>query len=446
MNINPNLKSTVQSNRKLWYWSLFGYIFFVVVAPYYAIRMLFTKKYRAGIRQRFTIFTPEEKKQLKDGPTIWIHTVSFGELQAARPLLRRLKNEYDSYKLLISTVTETGQELAHTIPEVDASIYLPLDLYPLCRRVVNRIQPVCVIIFETELWPNFIRAVSDHPVPLFLVNGRLSDHSFQNYFRFRFLFAPLINRFLQILAQSEEDAQRFRSIGALSDSVQVMGNIKFDAIEVKNDPIKRDHWRSLFQIKEDEIAVLGGSTFPGEELVLARIVHTLEQERFPVRLILAPRHIDRTQTILDELRSTGYTVFLRSKIMETEPFPEKPEMFILDTLGELREVYAAADIVFMGKSLLHKGGQNPIEPAAWEKPILFGKNMQNFRDVAGLLLRAEGARMVTNEEELLEECRRLFADKQLRMEIGQRARQVILENQGALNKLMKTLIPLFDEK
>ncbi|MGC9329925.1 MAG: 3-deoxy-D-manno-octulosonic acid transferase, partial [Candidatus Hinthialibacter sp.] len=393
-------------SRELWYWSLLGYAAVILAAPYYLIRMAAAGKYRAGLRQRLALYSLEEKQRLQRGPWIWVHTVSVGELMAARPLLQRIKRDFPQYKILVSTVTDTGQNLARSLEEVDQAIYLPLDLYPLCRKIMRWIAPACLLIIETELWPNFIRAAAAMNIPFFLVNARLSDKSFKNYERFKSFFKPLLRRFSNILTQSGEDRRRFLEIGTPPGILSVMGNIKFEALPQVDDGALRIMWRKRFDVKDEEILLLGGSTFPGEESILARVLSALRHENLPARLVIAPRHIERTDAILEELKSIEYPIVRRSLLREEQAI-QPDAVILLDTIGELRHVYAAADIVFIGKSICGRGGQNPIEAAAWGKPILFGNNMQNFRDIAALFTRAGAARTVETEQDLLECCCRL---------------------------------------
>lgn len=435
--VSPSSGSSIHGS---WYWSPLAYTAFALAAPYYLVRMSTGAKYRAGLRQRLTLFTPEEIQRLQSGPFVWVHAVSVGELMAARPLLRRLKQEFPFYKILVTTVTETGQELAQRAEEVDEAVYLPLDLFPLCRRMMNWIRPACLLIVETELWPNLIRAAIQNGVPVYLINARLSDRSFRNYRRYRFAFRPLLTGFSGILAQSEEDRRRFAQIGAPSEILRSMGNLKFEAAP-QTDGGLRDEWRRRFQIQDEEILLLGGSTFPGEELELARVLIALRNEGIPLRLLIAPRHIERADAIVEELRSFGVPLVRRSQ-WDGNGAIDSHAIILLDTIGELRSVYAAADLVFVGKSLHGQGGQNPIEPAAWGRPILFGENMQNFRDIAALFLRAEAAESVASGEALLAACRVLCQSPERRAAIGRKAQQVVMENRGALDRVIETLQPV----
>lgn len=422
------------------FWGTAGYAALSAIAPYYAWRMMRSHKYRAGLRQRLALYSQDEINAMGDRKYVWFHTVSVGELQAARPLLQAVKQSYPHLKTWVTTVTETGQGLAMQLDEVDACCYLPLDAPFFCNKFLNHYHPVCCIIFETELWPNLIHTTNQHEIPLYMVNGRLSDKSFGNYQRAKALFAPVLNCFDVIMAQSRQDAERFAAIGADSSRVMDVGNIKFEAAKPQTDNGESSQWRSLLGLQEHELLLVAGSTFAGEELLLAQIVLEIHNQ-YPLKLLIAPRHIDRVSSIVDELQNNEFTVSLRSKMLD-EP---SSNIVILDTIGELKSVYAAADMVFIGKSLLEKGGQNPLEPASWGKPAVFGPHMQNFRDIAAMLLKAEGAVQVNDAVELKHVLMNWCGNPQLRQKTGQNALQVLNENQGALTRIMQVLSPILEK-
>jgi len=312
-----------------------------------------------------------------------------------------------------TTVTRTGQNLAVTLDEVDESLYLPIDLYPLCARLIALVRPKTLLILETELWPNLIRAMADA--------------------------SPLLGKLTMIMAQSEKDRERFLQLGTPPERVCSPGNLKFEAAPQADDASKRTVWRERFQIHDEDILLLGGSTFPGEERLLAEVSRTLREEGIPIRVVIAPRHVERADAIREELTKAGFSL-LRRSCLEREAVSISPhDVLLLDTIGELRSVYAASDLVFIGKSICDKGGQNPIEPAAWGKPILFGENMQNFKDIASLFLHHDGAIVVKNQDEFLVECRALCLSAEKREMIGRNAREVVDANLGALARIMALL-------
>lgn len=424
------------------FWTPITWLAFLLAAPYYAVGMLFSAKYRIGLPQRMTRYPKALLEQTRGREVIWVHTVSVGELMAARPLLRQIKTCFPGCCLLVSTVTNTGQAQAHKLECVDAACYLPLDLAPLCRRAVRRFQPRAVLILETELWPNLIRAVRDAGVPLFLLNARLSDQSFKNYRRTRALFRPLLSRFHAILVQSQQDADRFAQLGVSSQRLRIMGNLKFDVEAPASLDPQRRQWRKRFCLDEAERLWLAGSTFEGEEAMLARVMQAVRKQGHPLRLVIAPRHIERVPAIVAQLRQAGSEPVLRSQLEQAKAPPKPEQPILLDTIGELGNAYAAADLVFIGKTIHARGGQNPIEPAAWGRAILMGPNMQNFRDVAALLLRAQAAVQVNDEAALQTEVAALCQDEPRRAQLGERARQVVQQNQGALAEAWQCLEPV----
>ncbi|MBI1389901.1 MAG: 3-deoxy-D-manno-octulosonic acid transferase [bacterium] len=432
------------SNR-LWVWSPISYLGFGLAAPVYGARMLISSKYRIGLPQRLTMYPASLRSALAQRPNIWLHAVSVGELQAASGLIQRLHDRFPEAQLAVSTVTNTGQGLAQKTPAIAAPFYLPLDLYPLCRKTARLVKPAALIVMETELWPNLIRAVSAEGAPIYLVNARLSDKSASRYRRARRLFEPLLRRIDGVLAQSEEDARRFVEIGAPPERVFTAGNVKFDVETPDGVEEERARWRSLFQLRDDEILLLAGSTFAGEETALAKLTAKLRAEGIPLRLAIAPRHVERSDTILSELAALNCAAIRRSALTgETKIPPESP--ILLDTIGELRRAYSAADVVFIGKSLHNRGGQNPIEPAVWSKPIVFGPHMQNFRDVTALFLRGEGAIQVSGEDELTEAVRALCASEDERRRLGASALRVVEANRGALDRITCILDPVIQAR
>lgn len=437
---------------KTLYWGILAIIAFPFIAIYYGLRMIFATKYRQGLRQRLTLYNQDEIEQLQNGPYLWVHAVSLGELNAAKPLIQSLKQQFPQYKILVSTVTETGQNQTQNINAIDYALYLPLDLFSLCNKSIQLVQPKIIIIFETELWPNFLRAAFHHHVPTYLVNARLSDESFGNYKRVRKLFLPLLNEFQSIMAQSEQDYQRFLELGVHESIVKNAGNIKFDSAPVPDQGETRAHWRQFFQVQDDELLLVAGSTFPGEELILAEIFQHFFIEKIKLRLLIAPRHTTRIEQIINELdilkedkNDQPFEIICRSKIDDTTQLNQH-DIILLDTTGELSSVYAAADLVFIGKSLTDKGGQNPIEPAAWGKPILFGPNMQNFRDISAMLLRNRAAIQIKDVADLKNQLHELCTNITLREQLGNKAQEVVKNNQGTLQRIIDKISPELTNK
>lgn len=425
----------------LWVWSPLSYVALILVAPWYAWKLIRTEKYREGFWQRLTLFTLDEVQALQGGPCVWVHAVSVGELQAARPLLQALRETYPDVRIVVSTVTRTGQALARDSDLVDASLYLPLDVLPLCRRALAMVNPRAVLILETELWPNFLRAVHERSIPFALVNARLSDASFRAYSLATILFRSVLRLLPVVVCQGERDQQRFVSLGADASAVHPLGNIKFDAPIPSAEDDVRARWRRLFSINDDELLLVAGSTFAGEEELICRVVEHLQAQGIALRVVIAPRHIERIADLVPRLPDT---VVLRSTLHPDSPGRQNT-FFLLDTLGELGSLYAAADVVFMGKSICAKGGQNPIEPASWKCPILTGTHTANFRDVYALFAEADAVSIVKDEQTLQQTLVELCTSEERRVGMGERALDVVERNRGALTRTMNLLAPLLDD-
>lgn len=424
-------------------WSLLSWVGLIAVAPWYLWKLAWTHKYREGFWQRWTCYSDEQRRAWQGRPTLWIHAVSVGELQAALPLIAALRTRYPSARIAVSTVTRTGQQLARDHQMIDSCLYLPLDLMPLCQRAMRLVNPGAVLVMETEIWPNFYRAIRQQNVPLFVLNARLSDASFRNYRLASWLFGRVLRLPTHILTQSERDHERFRQLGVSSRSVTPMGNLKFDQATQEADDTWRAQWRKRFQVLDDECLLVAGSTFAGEEVKMAECFRELRSEGLSLRVVIAPRHIERIPELLQQLEPP---VILRSGIESRKESIPPDALILLDTIGELRSLYAAADLVFMGKSLTAKGGQNPIEPACWSKPILTGPFTQNFRDVYALFLADEAVRVVDSFDALKQQVALLSSDKALCEAMGKRAATVVARNQGALQRTMDFLAPVLDAR
>jgi len=381
---------------------------------------------RAGIFPRGVIDKLKKRRQ----KVIWLHTVSVGEAQAAGILVGNLKQEYPGYFLLISTVTKTGNEIAQRLigPE-GLVIYSPLDIGFAVRRAVNLINPRFFIIAETEIWPNLIINLAKKGVAVVLVNGRISRNSFRGYKIIRPFLKEVFRSFSLFCMQTKKDAQRIVSLGAEEDKVKVTGNMKFDI----QSPITDYQLPDLGLSAEDELFI-AGSTHRGEEKIILQAYRELIKNYPGLRLLIAPRHIERVQEIERLICGFGFESQRVSKYISNER-----RILILDTIGQLKNLYALAGLVFIGGSLIRHGGQNPIEPAVFSKPILFGPYMSNFSNIARAFLNKKAAMVVKDAQQLKNICLRLLEDPVLRKELGERAKEVVRENKGATFRNMKLI-------
>lgn len=416
-------------------------------SPYFLLKMVRTGKYRKGIGQRFAIYRGLFKSLREERP-IWVHAVSVGEVNAAAPLIKELKRRDVKRKIVLSTVTATGQEMAKKIlPEADAIFLFPLDLGFVVGTAVARINPRLFVTLETEIWPNLLAAMKRRNIPAILVNGRISAKSLKGYRRVAPFLKTVLDSFSALCMQTQTDAERIISLGADPHRVQVCGNLKYDRGELLTDPDGRERALALLglpahQPKEgpgrDKVPriFLAGSTHPGEEEIVLAAYQELRKEVPDLILVIAPRHPERFSEVEQIMALAGFKVVRRSCIREAS-YPY--EAILLDTIGELSNIYAAATIVFVGGSLVPTGGHNPLEPAAWGKPVLFGPHMENFLEIAERLLSGGGAVQVNNEAELAKQARALLENRGLYEQMGGKALAVVRANLGATQAVIKVV-------
>ena len=364
--------------------------------------------------------------------TIWIHAVSVGEAQAALPVINTLLERRPDASILVTTTTPTGSaRVRDALGNRVQHVYLPYDLPGAVARFFNRVRPRVGVIMETELWPNLFRAAHRRGIPLIVVNARLSERSARGYGRVHTLTRSVLRDVHLIAAQSEADAERFRELGAEPDRVTITGSIKFD---MRISAQAREAGRAIREAAGSSRSVWTvGSTHEGEDEQVLEAFRRVRERHPDCMLILVPRHPERFRRVGEQCRRAGFRVATRS----AEGVPDtQTEIFLGDTIGELVAFYAAADVAFVGGSLVATGGHNPLEPAALGVPVVFGPHMFNFAEVSRLLLGAEGAWQVHNAGELASRISDLLADASLRAESGARAAEVVDRNRGALDRIL----------
>ncbi len=367
-------------------------------------------------------------------PRIWIHAVSVGEANVIKPLIEALRPFAHLY---ISTTTETGQKLGRKLYPDEPLFYFPLDWGWSCRRYLKAVRPQLVLVAETEIWPNFLFQAAKSRIPVVLVNGRISDRSFARYRKVRRLLAPSLRLIRTFCMQSKQDKQRITELGAPTDRVIRVGNLKYD-YELRPDPDKQQMVQTLAAVLRPDSSSLVwvcGSTREEEEEKLVDVYLALKNEFPALRWMIAPRHPHRSEEIAALLRARGLQPALRSKLGAGE----NTEVLVLDTIGELAYLYQIADLVFIGGSLVTWGGHNIIEAASFGKPITFGPYMQNFREIADTFLQAYAAVQVSSKEELVSRSKDLLQDPAARKWLGDNARRVARENQGAVKHTVEVV-------
>jgi 3-deoxy-D-manno-octulosonic-acid transferase len=414
------------------FYIVLAYLLAPVVLGTLALRGFRDRSHWEGFSQRFGL------GERVRGPSIWVHAVSVGEVQASAPLVNALLARFPQTPLVLTTVTPTGRTRARALfkDRVDVR-FLPIDLPGAVSRFFQRVQPRLAVILETEIWPNLYHRCGRLEVPLVLASARISPRSVKSYRRLVGLFRQTLSHGIFIAAQSAQDAERFRSIGASLERTHVVGNIKFDfslppSIEAQGTELRR-------LLGMDRPVWVAGSTHATEEDVLLA-AHRLVRQRYPdALLVLVPRHPPRFGEVAAALKEQGVRFVTRQG---GAPAAGDTEVFLVDTLGELLSFYSAGDVAFVGGSLVPIGGHNLLEPAALGLPVLAGPNNFNSADVAKLLVESGAVRLVHDAGELAAAVGELLADPAARSGMGARGRRVVEENRGAVRRLMEFLEPL----
>lgn len=416
---------------------------FVLSAPFYFLKMRRRGGWRAGFSQRFGHYDAKLKQALTNRRTLWFHAVSVGEVNLCTQLIHAVEAKLPHHKIVVSTTTSTGMaELKRRLPVHISKIYYPVDRRKHVQRALGLMDPGAMIFVEAELWPNMLWGLQRRNVPHFLVNARISDRSFRGYRRAGFLFRELFAGFTGVGVQNEADAERLRKLGCRPEAVQVVGSLKFDsATTPQRGPVDVEALLRQAGVPDDALVLVGGSTHAGEELILAGIAQRLRKKYPKLFLIVVPRHQERGAEVGRELKSAGVRALFRTDLTAGRRcIPGEIECLIVNTTGELRAFYERADVVFVGKSLTAEGGQNPIEPAAQSKAIVFGPNMQNFPQIVPEFLAHDAVIQVRDAAGLESAVDKLLGDPELRGEMGWRARSVVDNNQGGIEKTVEMIV------
>ena len=424
------------------------FVFIFVALPYFLYRLVVEKGFGHRFRQNMGLVRREEIAPVADTNCIWLHGASVGEMVAISPLVKEIKNLMPERKVLVSAVTVGGYDMARQImPEADAIINFPLDLPFVASSMVSRIRPGIFIMVETELWPNFLRAIRERNIPAMMMNGRISEKSAKSYRYLSSLLRDMLNTINLFCMQSSIDAKYITQLGADPKKIIVTGNTKFDQTYAEVSPEDLATYKTELGLGEDAwpVIVAGSTHRTEEEAVLTSF--TAVRKKYPhARLIIAPRKLTRIEEIKKVNAKFGYEMGFRSKLKEMEgKRPEFP-VLMLDTIGELGRIYAIGDIVFVGGSLVRYGGHNVLEPAAHAKPILVGPSMEDFKDSYSLLSKAGACRMVSDADGLAEAFLEIAGDDNLRKRMGEASIQIIRENRGAALKTIHYLTDLLDKE
>ena len=415
----------------------------IVLIPRFLYQAFAHGKYLPGVRQRLGSLPrlPESTH-----PTLWLHCVSVGETQAARPFVRELRKQFPNYRLVVSTVTLTGQNVARAVFRDDAAevIYFPFDWTWSVRRSLRAIKPDVVLMMETELWPNFLRSCRKQAVPVGVINGRISRKSYRGYN----LIKPFVRRILQdielAIMQTESDCERIQSLGMTPVRAIVGGNLKFDADPPKESDALTEQIRSRFGLDKGRPLILAASTHASEERIIIDSFRSLKSH---ARVGIAPRHPERFAEVASSLEKSGLRWARRSA--SAEPHDVDAEAILFDSIGELTVVYPLATIVFVGGSLVQTGGHNVLEPAAAGVPVITGAYTDNFESIVEMLKERDAIitlpplsepEVTTTLRDAFEE---LLTSEERRSQLATHALELLEMNRGAAARTLKLVTPLF---
>jgi 3-deoxy-D-manno-octulosonic-acid transferase len=418
-------------------YSLLTLAVFVLASPYFLYQAMRHNKYVGSFGQRLG-YLPVAFN-LDGDESIWVHAVSVGEVLSARPLITELRARYPKLRLFLSTTTLTGQQLARrSVPDVDAVFYFPFDWTFTARRTLNVVNPRLFVMMETEIWPNLLRECKRRGIKTLMVNGRISYRSFPRYRMIR----PFIKRVLadidRFCVQGEETSRRLVELGAEPSRITVTGSLKFDSLEVSPMPGRgRERVLRFFRTPPSRPVIIAGSTLKGEEEPVIRAFNRVRAAGINALLILAARHPERFDEVERLCRHEGLSALRRTELpIDGEP---RADAVVLDTIGELAQLYRIATVVFVGGSLVPAGGHNILEPALYGKPIIFGPHMQNFGEIAEAFLANGAAIQVRSGGELEETMLSLVGDPVRRARVGAAAKALVESNRGARDRTLAVI-------
>lgn len=415
----------------------YNFVLFVFFIPAIAVLLLSDRKrsklevfYKCS--ERFGIFQANSFPLLNDEkrPLLWVHCASIGEVRAVEPLIRELKE----FSFLLTTHTLSGRQYAENNNLAQIICYAPIDFSFIVNKFISRFKPKGIMLVETELWPGMIYTAKKNKISTILINARMSSHSYPFYKGFGLFWKHVVNKIDCLSARSQIDADRFIKIGYPAEKAVITGNIKYD-----RDIIIDNFSRSAGGFKESDFIIAAGSTRPGEEEILVTVWENLKDKYPNLKLIIAPRHINRINKIKKLLINRQIKFKLRSNLADKNNF----DCLLIDTFGELMKFYSIADVTFVGGSLVNKGGQNPIEPASCSKPVFFGNYMDNFLSEAISLENSGGGIRIKNIQDFIIKLDVMLGNMDYRIDTGKKALAAVTAQKGAVDKTVQIINSLF---
>ena len=420
----------------------------IIIIPVFAIRSIREKGFVERIKQSLGIFPDGALDPVAKKNCIWVHAASVGEIVATSPLIKEFRKEFPKSPILVSVVTTSGYEMANRIiKDADSIIYFPLDLPFIAASVLRRIHPRIFLNVETELWPNFFMTARQMHIPVMMVNGRISEKSVRRYKYMFSILTDMIGTVKFFAMQSQIDANYIKELGAPENLVTVTGNTKFDQTYTDVTPEEREKILNDMGLKDAEGIFLAGSTHRGEEDYVLQAFKAVRETHKNAKLVIAPRELLRTREVISICSRAGFKVGTRTELQKRPPANE--DVIILDTIGELGQVYSIGDVIYVGGSLVTHGGHNILEPAAHGKAIIVGHHMENFKDTHALFTNRNACITVNSPAELVEQTKKLFDDAKRRKQLEDETLKIVLENRGAARKsavLLRKVLTSYEAK
>jgi len=416
-------------------YNLLALLLVVLAAPVFIIRLIREEGFGQRLRQSFGFLPHRDVAPVAHKNCIWLHAASVGEIVAASPIVKEIRQTFPEKPILVSVVTAAGYTMAkRIILEADSIIFFPLDLPNISHNVVKRIRPSVFLLVETELWPNFLRAARHFSIPVMMVNGRISDKSVKQYRYLHTVLKSMLATVEKFCMQSNIDAQHIIRLGADPKRVVVTGNTKFDQNYTSVTLEEQENIRKEMGFPQNSPILLAGSTHKGEEEFLFKALAKVRESIPNLKLVIAPRDVMRVTEITNLAVSYGFIAKRRTALLE-EP-DGNHDVVILDTIGELGKIYSVGTVVYVGGSLIAQGGHNILEPAAHGKPIIVGPHMFNFKDTYALFSKRQACITVDDAAALAENIVELLNNEELRSHMSEETLAIIKENRGAARNSM----------
>ena len=406
---------------------------FLTGFPLFWLYTRLTGRYKRGLKERLGFVPHFVSAGLPNGPRIWIHAASLGEVRVAAPIIASLRRLLSSCSIILSTTTDHGQDLANNTFSHMPVLYAPIDTTFSVKRALYRVRPEVMVFLETEIWPAWLVEAHGMGVKTALINGRISERSIGRYLKFRPFFTEVLNHFDALSMILGGDARRIQDMGADPVKIEINGNAKYDLLAGEANPLLEGEMRRMLNLVPSQNVFVAGSTRDGEEGIILDVFEKIRGPFPDTVLIIAPRHIDRTPAIESILRSRGLHYQRRSELGENGQEREAP-VVVVNSFGELFSLYSVGTINFCGASLVPLGGQNPLEAAVWGKPVFYGPSMEDFMDAKGLLEDLNAGIEINDSESFAQKAIWFLKHPEALKSFGRRAKEAVMKNRGAAEK------------